>query len=269
MKIIVYTICLFSLLLFLIILLFGNYRRKFTRGKCPEWMRGLSFVHRGIHNDSNVDENSLLSFKKAIEFGYAIELDVRYTKDMIPMVIHDNDLTRMTGTKARLSSLTYDQVKRLDFIKSNEPIPSLKEALELIDGKVPLLVEIKAYHFPGLFEKRVVELLASYKGKYAIQSYNPLALNVVRRINPSITLGLLLDDIPSVPMGRHIRILKDNLLGFICRPAFITYNSTLLKERELDIFRTEDNIVYGFNFKEKDLEPANYKTIVDGIIFER
>ena len=268
MNVIVHIVVFWGALIVLAVLIFGNYRRNYTRGKCPEWMCELSFAHRGIHDEST-DENSIGSFNKALELGYPIELDVRYTKDMIPMVIHDNNLLRTTGNNLMLSSLTYEQAKQLTFIKSNESIPSLEETLKLVNGRVPLLIEIKAYHFPGVFEERIMELLASYNGNYAIQSYNPLALNKVKKIDPSVTAGLLLDDIPVLHTSKRIRILKDNLFSYICRPAFITYNCALLEEHELDAFRTNDNFVYGFIFKEKDLELGNYKSTVDGIIFEQ
>ena len=253
----------------LALLLFGNYRRNYCSGRCPDWMRNQPFAHRGIHADESIDENSMGAFKAAVEAGYAIELDLRYTKDMVPVVSHDNDLNHLVGKDVKLSAITYEQVKTLVYLKSGEQIPSLKEVLDYIDGQVPLLIEIKAYHLPGEFEKNIVETLKEYKGLYAIQSYNPFALNYVKKLNPDITIGLLLDDVPGFPPIKSARVLKDNLFGLICRPAFITYNAKLLEAHELDVFRSEENIVFGFLFTEEDIGSDAYKSFVDGIVFER
>ena len=251
------------------LLLFGDYRRDYCSGECPEWMRDRCFAHRGIHAGPNTDENSATAFQNAIDLGYAIELDLRFTKDMVPMVIHDNDLSRMTGCDRKLSSMTYAEAKELVFSKSGEKILSLEEALALVDGRVPLLIEIKAYHIPGEFEKNIVEILRRYEGQFSIQSYNPFALRYVKKLNPDITIGLLLNDVPGLSGVKRVRILKDNIFGLICHPSFISYNHVLLEEHELDSIRSDKHFVYGFVYHETDLESDDYKATVDGIIFER
>lgn len=263
---IVLAVCL---LIAFMLLFFGNYRRDYCSGKCPEWMRDRSFAHRGIHSDPDTDENSGTAFQNAIDAGYAIELDLRYTKDMVPMVIHDNDLLRMTGVDRKLSSMTYAEAKDLVFLKSGERILSLEDALALVDGQVPLLIEIKAYHIPGVFEENIVDILRQYQGQYAIQSYNPFALKYVKKCNPEITIGLLLNDFPGLSGLKRPRILKDNLFCMVCHPSFLSYNHELLTEHELDSIRNEYHFVYGFVYDEEDLASDSYKNTVDGIIFER
>ena len=264
-----------GILLFLVIVIglllvfLGNYRRNYCSGECPEWMRKAYYAHRGIHASENVDENSLGAFKLAVEMGYAIEMDLRYTKDMVPMVSHDNNMLRMCGKDVNLSNIDYKDVKELTFIESGEKILSFEEFLSYIDGKVPLLIELKAYHIPGKFEENVMKILSSYKGQYAIQSYNPLALSYVKKIDPNVTIGLLYDDVPGLPHYRRARILKDNLFGMICHPAFITYNAELITEHELDLFRNDKNLVFGFTFDEKDISTKSYSDTFDSIVFER
>nr|MBQ4457556.1 hypothetical protein [Clostridia bacterium] len=269
MKLIICIFIFFLLPLLIALLLFGNYRRNFCSGTCPSWMKEYHFAHRGIISDANTDENSMGAFRNAVDAGYAIELDLRFTKDMIPMVIHDNNLSRMCGVDKKLSDLTYEEARQLTYLKSGEPIVALEDVLNYVAGRVPLLIEIKAYHIPGEFEENIVKILSGYDGLFAIQSYNPFALNFVKNIDPSITVGLLLDDVPGLPHYKRGRILKDNLFCFICRPAFITYNIELVEPHELDLFRTPDHIVIGFLFSEEDIEKDNYKDLVDGIVFER
>ncbi len=251
------------------LLLLGDYRRNYCSGECPDWMRDYPFAHRGLVCNDNMDDNSIGAFRAAVEAGYAIELDLRYTKDMVPMVSHDNDLSHSVGVKVNLSDITYEEAKTLTLLKSGEYIPSLEEVLAFVDDKVPLLIEIKAYHFPGEFESNIVEILKGYNGRFVIQSYNPFALNYVKGLAPEITIGLLLDDIPGIPIIKSARILKDNLFGMICHPAFITYNIDLIEEHELDIYRDENNLVLGFIYSEQDISKKNYYPFVDEIIFER
>lgn len=262
-----------GLLLILIILgslvFLGNYRRNYCSGNCPDWMWNQPFAHRGLHADDDIDENSMGAFKAAVEAGYAIELDLRYTKDMVPMVSHDNDLSRVVGKKVNLSDITYEEAKTLTLQKSGEKIPSLEEVLAFIDDQVPLLIEIKSYHLPGEFERNIVEILKGYTGRYAFQSYNPFALKMVKELNPNVAIGLLLDDVPGIPVIKSARILKDNLFGMVCHPEFITYNVKLLEEHELDIYRSDNNLVLGFLFTEQDINEKNYLPFVDGIVFER
>ena len=263
-------IILAFLLIFILcpLLFFGSSRKNYCRDKCPDWMWEWSYAHKGLHTDDHTDENSMGAFANAIESGYAIELDLRYTKDMIPMVCHDNDLFEEVGKRVKLSEITYDEAKALTYVKSGEQIASFEEVLAYVDGRVPLLVEIKAYHIPGKFEENIVELLSEYEGPFAVQSYNAFSLKYVKKLNPDITIGLLYDDIPGLHLTKTARILKDNLFGSICHPSFITYNADLVEAHELDIFRSKDHIVLGFLFTMDDIINKNYKDKVDGVIFE-
>ena len=251
------------------LLLNGRTRKNYCSGICPKWMWEWSYAHKGLHAAVGTDENSIGAFANAVEAGYAIELDLRYTKDMVPMVSHDNDLTEEVGENVRLSDISYDQAKMLSYVNSGEHLASLEEVLTYVDGRVPLLIEIKSYHLPGKFEENIVSLLSRYKGPFAIQSYSPFALNYVRKLNPSITVGLLYDDVPGIPTFKAARILKDNLFGALCHPAFITYNASLVEAHELDIYRSDEHILLGFLFTEDDILTGGYKDKVDGIVFER
>ena len=254
-------------LLLLLLLFWGNERRNYCEGSCPSWLTAGPIAHRGLCGDPGVDENSLSAFRKAVEAGYAIELDVRYTSDMVPMILHDYNMTRLFGADTQLSRLTYEEARTLTYLNSGEPLPTLEEVLALVDGQVPLLIELKAYHLPGEFEDRVVALLRAYDGPFVIQSNNPLALNYVKKLDPDIPVGLLIDDIPGLPHSRRGRILMDNLFGAICRPAFLVYNCALVEDGELDVYRTGGSVVLGYLFHEDDLTSDAWLSKVDGIIF--
>ncbi|MEN6418775.1 MAG: glycerophosphodiester phosphodiesterase family protein, partial [Clostridiaceae bacterium] len=138
------------------------------------WLSSRPIAHRG-YNSKDFGDNSLESFTNSINHGYAIVLDLRYTKDRVPMVIHDDDLFESTGEHVRLSQLNYSEVKKLTIHATGKSIPSFKEVLHLVNGKVPLLIEIKSYHIPDSFERNIVNQLDNYDGDFAIQSYSPFA----------------------------------------------------------------------------------------------
>jgi len=121
-------------------------------------------AHRGIHNDK-VIENTLLAFKKAIDKGYDIELDVRLSLDKRVVVFHDNDLKRIYGRDLRVRDLSYRELKKLG-------ICSLDEVIKLVNGRVNLLIELKGRRKDFSLEKEVVRILDNYNGKFAIQSFD-------------------------------------------------------------------------------------------------
>ena len=70
-------------------------------------------AHRGVHNNIDIPENSLLAFKEAIKNNLAIELDVQLTKDNVLVVFHDNNLERMTKVNKNICNLTYNELKNI------------------------------------------------------------------------------------------------------------------------------------------------------------
>ena len=102
-----------------------------------------SFIaHRGLHNDK-FPENSLSAFENAVKNGFAIENDIHLLADGNVVVFHDDNLKRMCGDDKKINELTLEEVKQYRLKGSDEQIPTLKECLDLVDGKVPLLIEFK------------------------------------------------------------------------------------------------------------------------------
>ena len=112
--------------------------------KFAEW----NYAHRGLWNAAEgVPENSLPAFARAAEQGYAIELDIQITKDGRIVVFHDDTMKRMCGNEGKISDYTYEELQQFHLGDSTEKILLLREALQTVDGRVPLLIEIK---MPGL-----------------------------------------------------------------------------------------------------------------------
>ena len=105
---------------------------------------GRLYAHRGLHdNASDAPENSLAAFRKAVEKGFGIELDVQLTKDLVPVVFHDFTLKRVCGVDKKVRELTFDQLQELRLCGSDQRIPSFDQVLRLVKGRVPLIIEYK------------------------------------------------------------------------------------------------------------------------------
>jgi len=148
----------------------------------------LKIGHRGAK--AYAPENTISSFKKALEMGCdMVELDVRITKDKYPVVVHDNNLRRVTKNPARVSHLTLRQVKKLK-VKKIESIPTLGEVLEIIDNKIGINIEIKSKDSAQI----VVQTLRDYKIDFKnvmISSNHPRELKEIERLEPEITTALI------------------------------------------------------------------------------
>ena len=132
---------------------------RFRSPDCGALM-GYYYAHRGLHNlNEGVPENSMKAFRLAVEKGYGIELDVQLSADGIPVVFHDNTLARMCGVNRRVRELTLAELKALSLGGTKEQIPTFQEFLEMVDGRVPLIVEIKMEKWDARIPAAANELL--------------------------------------------------------------------------------------------------------------
>lgn len=151
------------------------------------------FAHRGLYG-GNIPENSHTAFQRASDAGFGIELDVRLTKDGVPVVFHDRTLRRMCGDPRRVSKVTLEELMKLRLDATEERIPTLKQTLELIDGEVPLLIETKPPKrrpWNRRLEKQMLPMLLDYRGEYLIQSFNKYSVRFLKRHLPRIECGIL------------------------------------------------------------------------------
>ena len=194
---------------------------------------GVLYAHRGLHdNDGGIPENSMKAFKRAVESGYGIELDVQLTKDGVPVIFHDFTLERMCGVSGKLENLTYEQLTKLTLLHTDEKIPTLQEFLDMVAGKVPLIVELKIERINVSLCPAVQSLLDDYKGVYCIESFNPLALLWYRINKREVMRGQLstnfrYDGNYRTPLYFFLTHLLTNC---ITRPDFIAYNHCFKKE---------------------------------------
>lgn len=218
-------ITILIIILILLIILFVFPLGKTKRPEEFNIFKGKLIAHRGVYNNIDIIENSIPAFIKAIENNYAIETDLQLTKDNKVVVFHDDKLTRICGIDKYVDELTLDEIKKLSLLNTNETIPTLKEFLSLVDGKVPLCLEIKSH---GDNIRTCVEstiLLNEYKGFYSIQSFNPFVVRWFIKNKPNILRGQLASNFFK-SKNKIISTLSPSHLIFniISKPDFIAYN---------------------------------------------
>ncbi len=231
------------------------------------WLVETPIAHRGLH-DKNVPENSLESFSKAVEKGYAIELDVQILADDTIVVFHDESLARMTGNDGYVKFLNKEDLKALKLKGSKESIPTLKEVLDLVDGKVPLLIEIKNKYKVGKLEQAIIDILKNYKGEFAVQSFNPFSLNYIKQHAPNFIRGQL----SGYFKGESLSFVRKFLLKRmwfnkkLSQPNFISYEASALPNRFVKKYKNLPLLAWVVHSKEEYMRVVKY---CDNIIFEK
>lgn len=140
-------------------------------------------AHRGLSDMSLwAPENSPESFRRAVLYGFAIELDIHLSKDNKLVVFHDDNLLRMTGVNKKITSYTLSELKKLRLADTSEKIPTLAEVLNIVNGRVPLYIEIKDTTFPiGRLESIFISQMKNYKGKWTVMAFNPFRLKWISK----------------------------------------------------------------------------------------
>jgi len=188
---------------------------------------GVLYAHRGLHdNATDAPENSMAAFRKAVEAGYGIELDVQLSKDRVPVIFHDSTLKRMCGVEGKVEEYTYEELQQFHLADSGERIPKFEDFLKLVDGRVPLIVELKIEGHSMEVCPRADALLQSYKGVYCIESFHPLAVRWYRNHRPEVFRGQLSDGFRGggIYKGIVYFALEYLLFNFLSKPDFIAYN---------------------------------------------
>lgn len=183
------------------------------------------YAHRGLHG-GGIPENSLAAFEAACQQGFGIELDVQLSRDGTVMVFHDYTLDRVTGITGKLCDRSVEELKGLRLAKSDQTIPTFREALDLIGGRVPVLVELKGEDMNTALCAKVAEILSSYTGAYCIESFNPLLIRGMKKLLPNAFCGLLYTNVCRDKKRSSLLNIALTLmaLNVLARPHFIAYN---------------------------------------------
>lgn len=191
-----------------------------------EALRAWRYAHRGLHT-AGVPENSMAAFRRALEGGYGMELDIHLLKDGTLAVLHDHSLRRTAGADVMIEDLTAADLQNYRLEGTEETIPLLSQVLHLVDGKAPLIVELKstASNSAALCQA-ATDLLAGYRGAYCIESFDPRCVHWLKKHRPSLIRGQLAENFfrTGGSMNPVFKALMSwQLTHFLTMPDFVAF----------------------------------------------
>jgi len=263
--IVIFSIILLGLLAMLYMISPGKKRPEMEKFK------QVKYAHRGLH-DATRAENSMSAFAAAKEMGFGIELDVRLSKDGELVVFHDDNLTRVAGIDGKVIDFTAEELSKMSLSGTKDGVPTLREVLDLIDGAVPFIIEIKMNGDEKGVSEKLMEVIEGYKGDYVVESFNPIALKVVRRMRPDILRGILSTEY--LKNEKHkgsilYGLLQHLMLNFMVRPDFIAYDKKGYKVKGLRFVRRSfGTALIAWTVKSAEEEREAISHGFDTVIFE-
>lgn len=187
-----------------------------------------TFAHRGLFSaDQSTPENSLPAFRAAVLAGFGVELDVQLSKDKVVVVFHDDNLKRVCGVDARVDAYSFDELQQLALLNTKERIPTFSDVLAAIDGKIPMIVELKSGGDWKTLCEKTLALLTQYKGDYCVESFHPRLVRWFYQNAPQILRGQLSEAYrfskKYVPWYQSL-MMSRLLTNVLAHPQFIAYH---------------------------------------------
>lgn len=232
------------------------------------WIEDQPIAHRGLHGDG-VPENSLAAIEKAVHAGYAVEVDIRLSADGVPVVFHDETLERMTGQAGLLAAVPSHSLQELELHGTPHRIPRLDEVLDTVDGRAPLLIELKNYGEPGELEPAIRDELAAYPGAFAVQSFNPRSVGWFARHEPDWPRGQIAGSFQGIEIALWKKtLLRRLMLNGLSRPTFLAYEHAELPYWPVTLHRRLGLPVLAWTVRSKKAH-RRVQPYADNVIFER
>jgi len=230
------------------------------------WLYDKKIAHRGLHN-AEYAENSMSAFRHAIENNYNIEIDVQLNKDGDVVVFHDSSLKRVCGLDKKISEISTPELKDCKLSGTEDSIPLLTELLEVAEGRTGLLIEIKTFRLDNKLSAKLYDVIKDYKGDFAIQSFNPVAVGWYTKNAPHIYRGQLassaekLSDKIILHSLTALRFLKYN------KPDFVAYDIRYIPNKYIERARKYGARIIAWTVVTPDHKDKSAK-YCDNIIFE-
>lgn len=219
-------------------------------------MKDLSFLkarkiaHRGLFDNSRIYENTISAYTRAIKYNYTIEIDVRLLADGTLVCFHDETPDRLLHVDGKTDKLTYEELSYL----SKYQIPTLKETLDIINGKVPLLIEVRSEYKKGKCEALIANLLDNYTGEFAIQSFNIKTLKWFYKNRPDYIIG-------------HLVCKKNFMKDYLFKKYdFLDINILIYNDKKIRKMR-EDKFIIGHKICNKE-EYLAKKDVYDNLVYD-
>lgn len=196
------------------------------------WLTKRPIAHRGLHDGMTggaIVENTIAAAEAAATANYGIECDVQLTADEEVVVFHDDRLERLTAGNGPLSERTLKALREISYKKATGPIPTLREFLACVAGRVPVVIELKSRWDGSLkLAEKTAAIVADYSGPCAVMSFDPWFIRALRLNVPRVTRGIVAERYYSEPEWAGLLPRQKFALGNLThvtqtRPDFIAY----------------------------------------------
>ena len=234
-------------------------------------------AHRALHDaKAGRPENSMSAIVAAVDAGYGIEIDLQPSSDHQAMVFHDAKLDRLTGSDGPILAQSASTLAGIHLTGTDEGIPTLSKVLDVINGQVPLLIEIKDQDGAlgpnvGMLEAATAAALEGYTGDVAVMSFNPWSVLQMSKLAPDIPRGIVTMDYTETTGGnldaaeraRLTEIPDYDRVG----ACFISHNHKDLTHPRVAELKGAGARILCWTIRSPE-EEATAREIVDNVTFE-
>jgi glycerophosphoryl diester phosphodiesterase len=228
-----------------------------------DWIKDIPVAHRGYHDQNKkVWENTLSAFSRAVEAGFAIECDIQLSSDSVPMVFHDHTLERLCGIAGDVREKSAAELGLLSVGGTGDKVPRLRQMLDLVKGKVPLVIELKGRteEDDDGFAEAVLEVLEGYQGKVALMSFDHHLLFALKRAGSPFPVGLTAEGNDPDKFFEHDEAMQAGL-------DFISYHWAHLPNSFVEAQRSRGIPVITWTVRDENARAHTY-THADQMTFE-
>lgn len=239
--------------------------------------RRIPIAHRALHDVTDGrPENSRAAIRAAISAGYGIEIDLQLSRDGRAMVFHDYKLARLTGEKGVVQQREAADLAQIGLIGGDEGIPTLREVLDLVAGRVPMLIELKDQHgqmgvTDGRLEQAVAEDIEGYDGPVGLMSFNPNSVVELAKLAPGLPRGIVTENYPlkhwlglKSSVRKRLRTIPDYDRAKAC---FVSHSVNDLNNPRLDELKGQGASILCWTVRSEAQEVEARKR-ADNITFE-
>lgn len=234
-------------------------------------------AHRALHDVTDGrPENSRAAIRAAMDHGYGIEIDLQLSSDGVAMVFHDYQLERLADAKGAVRQRTAADLDAIALRGGDEGIPTFAEVLDLVSGKVPLLVEIKDQDGVmgpnvGPLEKAAAQDVEGYEGPLAFMSFNPHSVAKMAEYAPDVPRGIVTDGYSAEDWPLLNPALRDALRGVPdyarVGASFISHQAKDLQRARVAELKSAGAHVFCWTIRSPEQE-AEARQVAENVTFE-
>lgn len=232
------------------------------------WLKTSYITHRGLHGVKGLIENTQASFEAAIQLGFGIEIDTNILKDGSVVVFHDKNLKRLCGVDLALKDLTFEALQAYQIKGTSEKIQTLDAILKWVNGRVPLLIEIKPFGKKKQHALAVSQALKQYPYTVAVQSYDPSIVYWFKRHDPTVIRGQISECFTDSKMIKITKwALSHMIFNPLTQPDFINYRLEDMPNRSIEKAKRQGKLILGYAARDPKALDYARKTF-DNAVFE-